>query len=142
MGHQPLIAVVDGDASARAAARSLIGSLGFRVATFESAEAFMASDGVQDAACLVVDLMTAPVTGGGFVARPEMAGRAIPTIATTEVPHATTRLWTQQAGILACLGKPLEPESLMQALRAALAHDDPSPGRTASDPNAAGPAGG
>jgi FixJ family two-component response regulator len=142
MGHQPLIAVVDGDASARAAARSLIGALGFRVATFESMEAFMASDSVGDAACLVVELRTAPVRGDALAARPDRAGRAIPTIATSAVPHATTRLWTEQAGILACLEKPLEPESLMQALRAALAQDGPLPGRTASKPDSAGPAGG
>ena len=120
MGHRPLIAVIDDDASARGAARSLIGSLGFAAVAFDSAEAFLASPIVNDVACLLVDLRMTHMTGNTPDLRSTAAGRTIPMIVTTRLMHATTRRWTRQAGIVACLEKPLEPESLTQALVAAL----------------------
>ncbi|MDN2583862.1 response regulator [Aquibium sp. ELW1220] len=123
MGDEPLIAVIDDDASARGAARSLIGSLGFAVVTFGSPEAFLASGVVETVACLVVEMRMTHMIGDDVRHRRAAAGKAIPMIATTKVPHAATRRWTREAGIVACLEKPLEPESMTRALRAALEPD-------------------
>jgi FixJ family two-component response regulator len=123
MGQGPLIAVIDDDASARSASRSLIGSLGFEVATFASAEAFLISGVAETAACLVIEMRMTHMIGDRLHDRNAVAGRAIPVIATTTIAHAATRQWTSEAGIVACLEKPLEPDSLARALRAALEPD-------------------
>jgi FixJ family two-component response regulator len=127
MGQGPLIAVIDDDASARSAARSLIGSLGFGVATFASVEAFLASEALETVACLVVEMRMTHMTGDTLPVRLSAAGRAVPTIVTTRIPQAASRRWRREAGIIACLDKPLEPESMLRALRAALTTDTAAP---------------
>src|SRR5215218_8409550 len=49
----PTVAVVDDDDAVRDALSNLLSSLGLRVATFDSAEAFLASPAGAEAACLI-----------------------------------------------------------------------------------------
>ncbi|WP_187970425.1 response regulator [Aquibium microcysteis] len=130
MVDEPLIAVIDDDASARRAARSLIGSLGFPVVTFASAEDLMASGTVETVACLVVDLRMTQVIADGLRQRRASGGGSVPMIATTRLAPDATHRWMRDAGIVVCLEKPLEPERMMRALRAALEPDAPRPDAT------------
>jgi FixJ family two-component response regulator len=52
----PVIAIVDDDDSFRRATMSFIRSLGYAVLQFASAEAFLNSDQLHDADCLISDV--------------------------------------------------------------------------------------
>jgi FixJ family two-component response regulator len=51
-----VVSIVDDDASLRRSVRNLLTSVGFRVETFESAEAFLQSSHRQNTGCMVLDL--------------------------------------------------------------------------------------
>ena len=51
-----LVAVVDDDSAVRVAISSLLRSAGYRCATFDSAEVFLASGRVSEIDCLLLDI--------------------------------------------------------------------------------------
>ena len=57
------ISIVDDDASIREALKSLMRSVGFDVETFASAEAFLASERLDDTACLILDVSLPGMSG-------------------------------------------------------------------------------
>src|SRR5215510_6439510 len=63
MSENPLIAVIDDDASMRGALRRLLRSVGFRVAAFASAEEFLHAGQLQDTACVIVDVRMPRMSG-------------------------------------------------------------------------------
>ena len=63
MSENPLIAVVDDDASMRGALRNLLRSVGFRAAAFASAEEFLQASQIQDTACAIVDVRMPGMSG-------------------------------------------------------------------------------
>ena len=58
-----VVCVVDDDASLRRSLRNLLTSVGFRVETFQSAEAFLGSVHRQNTGCVVLDLRMAGMSG-------------------------------------------------------------------------------
>ena len=63
MSKMPVIAIVDDDESFRRATTSFVRSLGYGTAAFDSAEAFLKSDRVNDADCLITDVQMPGMTG-------------------------------------------------------------------------------
>jgi FixJ family two-component response regulator len=63
MSEAPLIAIVDDDELARDCIRELVQSFGYAAATFTSAEGFLQSAVIAQAACLITDLKL-PGQGG------------------------------------------------------------------------------
>jgi FixJ family two-component response regulator len=115
-----IVAVVDDDASLRRSLRNLLSSVGLRVATFESAEALLAS-GEQDAiACLVLDLRM-PGMGGLELYRHLVAsGWHRPVVVLSGHGDESTRLQCLRAGVLAFLDKPFESDLLLDVVRRAV----------------------
>jgi FixJ family two-component response regulator len=58
-----VVSIVDDDASLRRSLRNLLISVGFRVATFESAEAFLETADRESTGCLVLDLQMPGMDG-------------------------------------------------------------------------------
>ena len=58
-----IVSVVDDDESLRRSLRNLLGSVGFRVKTFASAEAFLESNDQEQTGCLVLDLRMPGMSG-------------------------------------------------------------------------------
>ena len=56
MPKMPVIAIVDDDESFRRATTSFVRSLGYGTASFDSAEAFLKSEQISDADCLITDV--------------------------------------------------------------------------------------
>src|SRR5579862_8218732 len=57
------ISIVDDDASIRDALRSLMRSVGIEALAFASAEEFLASEHLQDTACLILDVTLPGMSG-------------------------------------------------------------------------------
>ena len=58
-----LVAVVDDDAAVRVAISSLLRSAGYRCATFNSGEGFLASDRASEIDCILLDIRMPGMSG-------------------------------------------------------------------------------
>jgi FixJ family two-component response regulator len=58
-----VISIVDDDESVREATKGLVRSLGYGVATFASAEAFLQSDQINDTECVISDVQMPGLSG-------------------------------------------------------------------------------
>jgi FixJ family two-component response regulator len=116
MRSTPLISIVDDDESQRESTMGLVRSLGYRAATFASAEEFLQSDSVDNTSCLITDVQMPGLSGidlqQGLIAR----GVEMPTIFITAFPEEGTRLRALTAGAFGYLGKPFSEESLIKCL--------------------------
>ena len=112
------IGVVEDDPSFLRALRRLLSGAGFSVATFASAEEFLASDSAGGTACLVLDVHLRGMSGFDLQEQLATAGRRIPTIFITAHDDSVTRE-RARAGV-AYLRKPFREEALVAAIRKAL----------------------
>ena len=115
-----MISIVDDDESQRESTEGLVRSLGYKAATFASAEEFLQSDSVDNTSCLITDVQMPGLSGielqRGLIAR----GVEMPTIFITAFPEEGTRLRALTAGAFGYLGKPFSEESLIKCLDKAL----------------------
>jgi FixJ family two-component response regulator len=112
------IGVVEDDPSFLRALGRLLGAAGFRVATFASAEAFLASESVGAMACLVLDVNLGGMSGFDLQRRLVAAGSPIPTIFITAEDDPLTRERARSG--VAYLRKPFREEALIGAIQQAL----------------------
>jgi FixJ family two-component response regulator len=117
---EPLVSVVDDDASVRRSTTLRIESLGFRAAAFESAESFLGSDQLHETSCLILDIQLPGMNGLQLQSHLAAAGHKIPIIFITAYDRKESRRQAMQAGAVAFLGKPFTDELLLQAIRATL----------------------
>jgi FixJ family two-component response regulator len=120
--NQPVIAIVDDDASVCRALSRLVRSLGFVGATFDCGERFLgALTGSPPLRpdCLVLDVHMPGLSGLQIQER--LAGTALPIIFITA--HDDASLWEQAlaGGAAALLHKPFDDQVFIDTLRAALA---------------------
>jgi FixJ family two-component response regulator len=115
-----LISVVDDDESVRRSTRLLIESLGFRVATFASAEAFLRSEKRGDTSCLILDVQMPGMSGLQLQTKLAHDGDRIPIIFITAYDDNQSRRRAMQAGAVAFLDKPFTVDQLLQTIRLAL----------------------
>lgn len=95
-------------------------SLGFRVETFSSAEAFLESAQPDSVGCMVVDVRMAGMSGVDLLRHLAAAGAAVPAIMLTAHADDETRRRSLEAGALAFLEKPVRSDALLAAVRTAL----------------------
>lgn len=117
MKKGPLVSVVDDDPSVREALRSLLRSVGYRVAIFTSAEAFLKSAHLEETACLILDMRMPGMTGLELLRRLQTDGRRVPCVAITAVDDDPTRKEVLKAGALAFLTKPFQDETILKWVR-------------------------
>ena len=118
-----MVAIVDDDDSLRSSARLLVASLGFRSEAFARAEDFLNSPLLDEASCLILDVLM-PGMNGLELQRQLMRIRpCLPIIFITA--HAKQHEETQamNAGAFAMLRKPVAEEILLSALRTVLNPD-------------------
>src|SRR5207249_2993835 len=101
-----VVCVVDDDASLRRSLRNLLMSVGFRVETFQSAEAFLDSVHRENTGCLVLDLRMTGMNGLDLLRHLAARGSRIPVIILTAHGDDETRQRSLQAGAVAFLTKP------------------------------------
>jgi len=120
MSENPLIAVVDDDASMRGALQRLLRLEGFRTAVFASAEDFLHAGQLQDTACLIVDVRMPRMSGLELQRQLATTNCPIPLIFITAHGDAAARAQALRAGAVDFLYKPFREEALLGAIRSAL----------------------
>jgi len=116
-----VISIVDDDESLRRSVGNFLASVGFRIETFDSAEAFLQSEQRVRTGCLVLDLRMPGMSGLDLLACLAASGSAVPVIILTAHSDDEARRRTAQAGAVEFLGKPFHGDALLGALRRALA---------------------
>jgi FixJ family two-component response regulator len=115
-----MISIVDDDESVRNATKALIRSLGYRVATFASAEEFLASERLRDTACLISDVQMPGVNGIELQERLNASGHRIPIIFMTAFPDDRVRDCAMRSGAVSFMSKPFSEANLIVCLDRAL----------------------
>ena len=120
-GKAPLLAVVDDDAEVRLALTRLVASAGFEVEAFASGEAFLQSVRDHEPDCVLLDLHM-PDTNGFDVQSAMLAAHAgVPVIVITGHDSTESRARALNGGAKAYLCKPVDGETLLQTINAAIA---------------------
>jgi FixJ family two-component response regulator len=115
------LAVVDDDSLARRALERLLVTMGFAVAAFASAEAFLACAESRAFRCLLLDVQLGGMSGPELSTRLVAEGCEMPIIFLSAAADAeeVVRKTTGRAGVV--LAKPLDAERLRAVLDAVLA---------------------
>ena len=117
----PVIAIIDDDASVRAAIGSLVRSLGYAAQTYASAELFLLSGDLLQVDCIVTDVqMPAGMSGLDLQARLRDAGIKVPTVFITAFPEDHVKSRAEANGAIGFLAKPFDGRTLVELLTSAV----------------------
>jgi FixJ family two-component response regulator len=120
---QPLVRVVDDDESVRRSVSDLLRSVGFPVATYGSAQDFLAADEPETPGCLVLDVHLPGLTGLDL--QQELVGteRALPIVFLTGLGDIPMSVRAIKSGAVEFLTKPFDTRALLEAVRLAVEKD-------------------
>jgi FixJ family two-component response regulator len=118
-----IVFVVDDDVSVRESLKGLIRSTGLEVQTFASAKEFLAARRVDGPGCLVLDVRLPDLNGLELQKRMAEIDLEIPIIFITGHGDVPTSVRAMKAGAVEFLTKPLEGQTLLDAIQQAIAHD-------------------
>ncbi|MFY9879878.1 MAG: response regulator [Pseudolabrys sp.] len=121
MPKMPVIVIIDDDESFRRATTSFVRSLGYGTTSYDSAEAFLKSDHISDADCLITDVQMPGMTGIELQDRLIAQGHSLPVIFITAFPEMRARAQALAAGAVGFLAKPFDDHNLISCLNEALA---------------------
>ena len=110
------ISIIDDDQVVREATGDLVQSLGYEVATFESAERFLEPGRLAETSCLITDLQMPGLSGLDLQSRLIAEGQRIPVIFITAFPEERFRRRAMNAGAVGFLSKPFDEEALIDCL--------------------------
>ena len=116
----PLVAIVDDDELFRRSVERLVGSAGFRVETFGSAEEFLERGNLDGTACAILDMRLPGLNGFDLQQRLITRPRPMPFVFVSAHDDAVTRAKTLRAGAIAFLRKPFDDNTLLDALHRAI----------------------
>ena len=123
MNCVPIIYVVDDDAAVRMALVALLASVGYRVEAYAHAQDFLDYPLAAGPSCLILDMHMPALDGMGVVAELARRDAGLPVIFLTGFGSIPMSVLAIKAGATEFLTKPIEPEQLLDAVRAALAGD-------------------
>ena len=117
----PLVFVVDDDASVRDSLEDLIGSAGLDAQTFASAQEFLASPRPDVPTCLVLDVKLPGLSGLDLQQELAKLDVQIPIIFITGHGDIPMSVRAMKAGAIEFLTKPFRDEELLNAVEQAIA---------------------
>ena len=117
MAGLPLIAIVDDDASARAAMVALVEAMGFEACAFASGAALLASDALRTAFAVIADHRMPGMSGLELCLEAKARAASVLALLITAYPDQTTERHARRSGIDGYLPKPCDPEALLACLR-------------------------
>jgi len=115
-----LVSVVDDDESVRESLPDLVRQFGCAVQAFSSAEAFLASEIVNETRCLILDIAMPGMSGLDLQRELSSRRHKIPIVFITASGDKTIRTQVLADGAVECLFKPFSEAALLNALNAAL----------------------
>jgi FixJ family two-component response regulator len=124
----PEISIIDDDASVRTAVSRLVRSLGYVANAFASAEEFLNSGQLDTTSCLIADVQMPHMSGIELQDLLRRQARQLPIIFITAFPEPNIRARAMNGGGIGFLAKPIDGESLIKHIQAAVAKTtiDPS----------------
>ena len=111
-----LVCVVDDDESVRESLPDLLNEFGYSVRTFSSALDFLASDALDQASCLLLDVSMPGMTGIELQNELKRRDKRIPIIFISATQDEALRARVIELGAAACLTKPFSDTALLEAL--------------------------
>lgn len=115
-----LVSVIDDDESVRESIPNLLRVFGFGARTFDSAEAFLASDAIGATKCLILDVAMPGMSGPELFEQLKQGTSDIPVIFITAHGNAELCGRLIRRGAAGCLQKPFDPMALIEALQQAV----------------------
>jgi FixJ family two-component response regulator len=115
-----VISVIDDDASVRAATSNLLGSHGYQVYTFASAEEFLQSVRLSETSCVIADVQMSAMSGLDLLTHMRAEGFGVPFIFITAFHEESVRARALKAGAICFLAKPFAGPTLINCLEVAL----------------------
>lgn len=110
----PIVATVDDDRRVRESVQSVLESAGYNAVTFESAEAFLQSDALSAATCVIVDVRLPGMDGTELQRRIRVERRQLPVILITAHDDDDVRRQALRDGAVAFLVKPFDGGDLLE----------------------------
>ncbi len=121
MPHSPpIVFVVDDDASVRRSLEMLIGSAGWRLETFASAQEFLSRPRVLAPSCLVLDVALPDLNGLDLQKRIAADRSDMPIIFISGYDDIPTTVQAMKAGATEFLTKPFGDDALLRAIEQAV----------------------
>jgi FixJ family two-component response regulator len=120
LSTRSVISVIDDDASVRAATNNLLGSYGYPVQTFASAEEFLQSAQLNDSSCVIADVQMPAMSGLDLLTHMRNRGDDAPFIFITAFPDESVRARALKAGAICFLAKPFAGPALIDCVETAL----------------------
>lgn len=118
-----MVRVVDDDESVRRSVSELLRSVGFPVATYGSAQDFLAEDEPGTPGCLVLDVHLPDLTGLDLQQALIGTERALPIVFLTGLGDIPMSVRAIKNGAVEFLTKPFETRALLEAVRHAIDQD-------------------
>jgi FixJ family two-component response regulator len=115
-----VISVIDDNASVRVATNNLLGSHGYSVDTFVSAEDFLQSANPDASSCIVADVQMPGMSGLDLLTHMRSRGNNVPFIFITAFPDDSVRARALKAGAMGFLHKPFAGAALIDCVETAL----------------------
>ena len=119
----PKVFIIDDDAGVRASIRGLLKSEGLQSEGFESAEEFLKTKRPDGPSCLILDVSLPGINGLEFQQQLRDAGLQVPIIFITGHGDIPMSVKAMKSGALEFLTKPFRDDTLLEAIRQALAKD-------------------
>ena len=121
MAEAPLVHVVDDDASVRDSLALLLESAGFSVRSYDSAAAFLQAASDRTAGCVLTDVQMPELNGLELQRRMGELGIRLPVIVMTGHGDVPLAVGAMKAGVRDFIEKPYDDETMLGAIRTALA---------------------
>jgi len=120
---EPIVYVIDDDASVRSALKSLIRSVGLEVEVFGSGPEFLEFQRPDVPGCLVLDVRLPGISGLDFHRTLVKSGNLLPVIFITAHGDVPMSVRAMKAGAVEFLTKPFRDQDLLDAIQLALDQD-------------------
>jgi FixJ family two-component response regulator len=121
--RDPIVFIVDDDASVREALHGLFRSVGLKAAPFGSTDEFLESRRPDVVSCLVLDVRLPGTSGIDFQLQLADAGVHIPIIFMTGYGDIPMTVRAMKAGAFDFLTKPFRDQDMLDAVTMAITHD-------------------
>lgn len=119
----PLVYVVDDDATSRESICALVESMNIPTRSFDSGESLLASFNGGEHGCVVTDVRMSGMSGVELQEHLRQRGYDIPTVVVTAYATTPVTVQAMQNGAITLLEKPYNDQALWDAIRQALAED-------------------
>ena len=121
MANDPIVYVIDDDEAARHSLEFLLDCAEIRVRSFSSADAFLAASPPLGRACIVTDVRMPGRSGIDLVEEMQCRGEDVPVIVITGHADVPLAIRAMHAGVADFIEKPFDDETMLAAIRKALA---------------------